>query len=162
MRRLAVLSLGLILILAACDANGDSGDDDSARAVDDPTPTVVPSTPTPTGTPEPDPTATPEPSPSQQPSATPEPTATSVPEPTATEAPDPTVITARLPEECIDINTASAEELREIIHIDEDRSQQIISLRPFSSIDDLVRVNGIANERLQDIRRQGAACASAQ
>ncbi|MBT9140226.1 MAG: hypothetical protein DDT30_00802 [Dehalococcoidia bacterium] len=42
----------------------------------------------------------------------------------------------------ININTASVEQLQEIIHIGPVRAKEIIRLRPFDSIDDLVRVSG--------------------
>lgn len=57
----------------------------------------------------------------------------------------------------ININTASEEELKHIIHIDDDRAKQIIKLRPFKSLEDLVRVNGIGNIRVQDIINEGKA-----
>ncbi len=59
----------------------------------------------------------------------------------------------------IDINTASAEELDKITQIGPSRAQQIISLRPFNSVDDLARVSGIGNgTRLNQIKAQGLAC----
>ncbi len=60
--------------------------------------------------------------------------------------------------ECIDINTASVEELSRIIHIGEERARQIVSLRPFGSTGDLVRVRGIGEARLQAIVEQGLVC----
>lgn len=45
--------------------------------------------------------------------------------------------------ECVDVNTADAETLRQLRHVDEDRAGQIMDLRPFSSPDDLDRVNGL-------------------
>jgi competence protein ComEC len=54
----------------------------------------------------------------------------------------------------ININTASLEELLLIVHIGPERAGQIISLRPFLSVDDLVRVDGIGPARLADIKRQ--------
>lgn len=62
------------------------------------------------------------------------------------------------PPGCININTASFEELQLIVHIGPERAQQIIELRPFSSLDDLLRVDGIGPSRLQDIKEQGLAC----
>ncbi|GGK36497.1 hypothetical protein GCM10010965_31800 [Caldalkalibacillus thermarum] len=59
---------------------------------------------------------------------------------------------------CIDINSASFEELQQIVHIGPERAQQIIELRPFYSLDDLLRVDGIGPSRLQDIKDQGLAC----
>lgn len=65
------------------------------------------------------------------------------------------VTTAR---DCVNINTAPLEDLRRIIHIDEVRAQDLISKRPFSSVQLLVRVTGIGAERLADIVEQGLAC----
>jgi len=59
--------------------------------------------------------------------------------------------------EKIDINTAPMEELIKIIHIKEARAKGLISLRPFSSLDDLVRINGISESRIKDIKEQGLA-----
>lgn len=63
---------------------------------------------------------------------------------------------------CIDINRADIEALRQIVHIDLERASQIISLRPFGSVDELVRVRGIGPARLADIKRQGLACVGQQ
>lgn len=63
--------------------------------------------------------------------------------------------------ECVDINTATVDELQRIIHIGEVRSREIVRLRqqrPFGSVDQLKRVNGIAEARLRDIKKQGLAC----
>lgn len=46
--------------------------------------------------------------------------------------------------ECVDVNEADAEELAMLKHVDDDIAAQIIALRPFSSVDDLDRVNGLA------------------
>jgi competence protein ComEC len=54
----------------------------------------------------------------------------------------------------ININTASSEELQYIVHIGAERAGQIIRLRPFLSVDDLLRVDGIGPARLADIKRQ--------
>ena len=61
-------------------------------------------------------------------------------------------------EGCIDINSASIEELQEIDHIGPDRAQQLIDLRPFASVDAMTRIDGIAAGRLNDIKEQGLAC----
>jgi len=55
------------------------------------------------------------------------------------------------------INTASFEELQLIVHIGEDRAQQIIDLRPFNSLDELIQVHRIGEARLQDIKDEGIA-----
>ncbi|ABR47135.1 copper amine oxidase domain protein [Alkaliphilus metalliredigens QYMF] len=57
----------------------------------------------------------------------------------------------------ININTASLQELQEIIHINEVRSKQLVELRPFTSINDLTKISGIADVRLKDIIEQGKA-----
>lgn len=60
----------------------------------------------------------------------------------------------------VDINTASFEELKRIIHINEVRAKEIIGLRAqglFKSVDDLTRVNGIGPARIKDIKEQGIA-----
>lgn len=59
--------------------------------------------------------------------------------------------------EKIDINKAPMEELVKIIHIGEARALELISLRPFSSLDDLVRIKGIGETRIKEINEQGLA-----
>ena len=62
---------------------------------------------------------------------------------------------------CIDINTAGFEQLQRIIHIGPERAGQILQLREqrrFETVDELVRVRGIAAARLRDIKAQGLAC----
>ena len=59
---------------------------------------------------------------------------------------------------CININKASFDELREIKHIDEVRAKSIIDLRPFEKVEDLTRINGIAEKRINDIKSEGKAC----
>ncbi|MFZ8948942.1 MAG: ComEA family DNA-binding protein, partial [Ilumatobacteraceae bacterium] len=61
-------------------------------------------------------------------------------------------------EVCVDVNTASAEALDEIVHIGPSRAADIIALRPFTSVEDLIRVSGIGDARLADIVEQGLAC----
>jgi len=58
----------------------------------------------------------------------------------------------------IDINSASAEELDNIAQIGPARAEQIISLRPFSSVDDMIRINGIGESNINLIKSQGLAC----
>ena len=57
----------------------------------------------------------------------------------------------------IDINTAAFTELQNIIHIGPERARQILRLRPFDSVDDLIRVDGIGPVRLEAIKRQNIA-----
>lgn len=59
---------------------------------------------------------------------------------------------------CININTASKSELQQIIHIGSERAEQIIQLRPFSSVNQLTRINGVGPGRLNDIKAEGKAC----
>lgn len=58
----------------------------------------------------------------------------------------------------IDINTASAEELDEIIWVGPATAEKIIAEREFESVDDLIRVYGIGETKLADIKKQGLAC----
>lgn len=59
---------------------------------------------------------------------------------------------------CININSASAEEVQKIIHIGPARSGELVRLRPFHSVDDLKRIKGIGPSRINDINAQGLAC----
>ena len=54
----------------------------------------------------------------------------------------------------ININEATLEELQYIIHIGPERAWQIMRLRPFESVDDLIKVDGIGPARLEAIKRQ--------
>jgi len=57
----------------------------------------------------------------------------------------------------VDINTASKEELTRIVHIGPARAEEIIKMRPFYSLDDLLKVTGIGEKTLNDIKNQGLA-----
>ncbi len=59
---------------------------------------------------------------------------------------------------CIDLNEASVEVLEEISHIGEERARTLLELRPFESIEELVRIEGIGEGRLADIIEEGLAC----
>ncbi|MGG0719301.1 MBL fold metallo-hydrolase [Robertmurraya massiliosenegalensis] len=59
---------------------------------------------------------------------------------------------------CININTASAEEVEEIIHIGPERAKDLIELRPYQSIEELTKINGIGQARVDDIKKEGLAC----
>lgn len=61
-------------------------------------------------------------------------------------------------ETCININTASKDELQSIVHINEQRAKEVIKLRPFSSIEQLTEINGIGPKRLDDIIAEDKAC----
>jgi hypothetical protein len=84
---------------------------------------------------------------------TPEPSPAPAPAPAPEPAPAPTPAAG-----CVNINTASLEELQQIIHIGPARAADLISLRPFSSVDSLTRISGIGSGRLDDIKAQGLAC----
>ena len=56
------------------------------------------------------------------------------------------------------MNTAAASELQRIKHIGPKRAEDLLSLRPFHSLDDLTRIKGIGPKRLADIKSQGIAC----
>ncbi|MBS4029857.1 MAG: MBL fold metallo-hydrolase [Clostridiales bacterium] len=68
--------------------------------------------------------------------------------------PEPSPEPASLAIQTININTASLEELQGIIHIGPVRAQQIINLRPFTSVDELTKVTGIGPVRLEDIKQE--------
>ncbi|MFJ5535984.1 endonuclease/exonuclease/phosphatase family protein [Vreelandella titanicae] len=61
-------------------------------------------------------------------------------------------------ESCIDLNTASEEELIRIIHIGEGRVHDLISHRPWDSVSHLSSMQGIGSKRLQDIKSQNIVC----
>jgi len=60
----------------------------------------------------------------------------------------------------VDINSGAKEDLMKIIHIGPARADRIIGLRPFSSLDDLIRVPGIGLRIIADIKAQGIAFVS--
>lgn len=63
------------------------------------------------------------------------------------------------PSSCININTATKEQLMMIKHIGSSRADQLISLRPFSSLDEMTKISGISVTRLNEIKAEGLACA---
>jgi len=62
----------------------------------------------------------------------------------------------------VDINSASLDQLDALTGIGPKYAQAIIDARPFSSIDDLVKVKGIGEATLQKIKDQGLACVDCQ
>src|SRR5699024_6574386 len=58
---------------------------------------------------------------------------------------------------CVDINTASEADIKQIIHIGDVRAPDVIANRPYNSVDDLTRIKGIADARIADIKEQGVA-----
>ncbi len=76
-----------------------------------------------------------------------------------TPAPETSTPTTTAPiESCVDINNASREALLNISHIGESRVEDLISGRPYSSVDQLTRISGIGPARISDIKEQGLAC----
>jgi competence protein ComEA len=52
----------------------------------------------------------------------------------------------------VNINTASLEELRALPSIDEKLAAEIIKERPFESVDDITKVKGIGEKKLEKLR----------
>lgn len=84
-------------------------------------------------------------------------TITTVPPPTPA-APDPQPSSANCSAGQIDINTASVDELQRITHIGPARAPDVIARRPYTSVEQLTRVSGIAEVRIADIIHEGVAC----
>lgn len=59
---------------------------------------------------------------------------------------------------CIDLNSASIDELQDIIHIGPARAERVIEQRPFKSVEDLTKIDGIGPARIADIEEEGKAC----
>ena len=57
----------------------------------------------------------------------------------------------------VEINTASLPQLEELTGVGPTIAQRIVDARPFSSVDDLLRVKGIGERTLQKIKDQGLA-----
>ncbi len=86
----------------------------------------------------------------QTPAFAPAPAPAPTPSPSPAPAPDAST--------CVNINTASVDELQAIIHIGPARAEAMIGLRPFSSVNAMERISGIGPARLADIKSQGLAC----
>lgn len=59
---------------------------------------------------------------------------------------------------CIDINRASRNEMKSIIHIGDARAEAIVRGRPWKTLEGLTRIHGIGAGRLADIVEEGLAC----
>nr|AAZ94417.1 ComEC-like protein [Alkalihalophilus pseudofirmus] len=59
---------------------------------------------------------------------------------------------------CININEASIDELTMIVHIGEERAQQLIDMRPITNLNELTDINGIGDGRLSEIIEEELAC----
>ncbi|GAA0315004.1 MBL fold metallo-hydrolase [Oceanobacillus sp. FSL W7-1281] len=59
---------------------------------------------------------------------------------------------------CININNASQEELTGIIHIGDERANQIIDKRPFDTFEELEEIDGIGPSRIADMEAEGLIC----
>ncbi len=57
----------------------------------------------------------------------------------------------------VDLNNASIDALTVIIHIGPARAKQLVAIRPISSLDDLLGIQGIDEKRLNDIKKQDIA-----
>ena len=84
---------------------------------------------------------------------------TSDPQPEPAPDPDPSEPAAGCGPGTVDINSADAETLQQIIHIGPERADDVISMRPFDTVSSLSRLDGIGPGRLQDIISEGVACA---
>ena len=62
--------------------------------------------------------------------------------------------------ELVDINNASLEQLDTLTGIGPALGQRIIDNRPYISVDDLLKVQGIGEKNLEKIKQQGIACVS--
>jgi hypothetical protein len=65
---------------------------------------------------------------------------------------------AKCESEQINLNTASIEELDEIVYIGPATAIKIIEARPFDSLNDLINVSGIGQVKLDAIKNENLAC----
>jgi competence ComEA-like helix-hairpin-helix protein len=63
---------------------------------------------------------------------------------------------------CVDINTATLEELDEITWVGPATAQKIIDARPFDSVSELDKVSGIGEVKVSDILAENLACVSGE
>ncbi|WP_188113670.1 helix-hairpin-helix domain-containing protein [Salinicola halimionae] len=59
---------------------------------------------------------------------------------------------------CIDLDTASARALDQLPNVGPARAKDIIAGRPWNSVNDLTRINGIGSARVQEIEASGLVC----
>jgi len=59
---------------------------------------------------------------------------------------------------CVNINEDDESVIQHIIHIGPDRAKMLIDARPYLTLDDLSKINGIGPGRIEDIKAQGVAC----
>jgi hypothetical protein len=57
----------------------------------------------------------------------------------------------------VNLNSCTEKDLQQIIHIGQSRAVQAVKLRPFTKVEDLTLIKGIAVNRLTDILQQGIA-----
>ncbi|WP_431802562.1 MBL fold metallo-hydrolase [Halobacillus andaensis] len=60
--------------------------------------------------------------------------------------------------DCVDINSASLEEVQEITQIGPARAEDLVKQRPYESVEELTKINGIGPARIDEIKVQGVAC----
>jgi len=60
--------------------------------------------------------------------------------------------------DCTNLNRAPASALEAITHIGPERAEAVVEGRPWESVQELDRIDGIGPARLEDIERQGKAC----
>lgn len=68
-----------------------------------------------------------------------------------------TAPTGSVDDDFVEINSASSDELQEIIHVGPERAEAIKAFRPYASLEDLSRVDGLGAARIAEIRAQGLA-----
>jgi DNA uptake protein ComE-like DNA-binding protein len=60
--------------------------------------------------------------------------------------------------DCVDINADTLANLITIMHVNDERAQQIVDGRPWPSVASLTGVRGIGRGRIRDILDEGLAC----
>jgi len=73
-------------------------------------------------------------------------------------APSAPAVSARHASNCIDLNQASLSELSHLAGITLFRADQIVRNRPYSTLDDLMRLPGFSAQMIASINAQGLAC----